>query len=300
MLDDFAKQNKVIVGMTRARRFEELDAETLKNVPFVNYTAEERMDPLRTLENAKTVICLGYPYPHEITIDRGISIAASGVDYHILVKNCLEKMMTELGINGLAFSDTGPLVDRHVAYLCGLGHYGKNGFIVNENFGTLFFIGYIITDEPADEYSVPSNGTCGDCRRCLDACPTGAISGKKMAYESCLSYLTQLKGKLTLRQMKSMGGRVYGCDVCQLSCPKNKGKIKITLREKGYAHFFDMSNKAFKEKYGSTGIAWRGRAAIVRNAVIAAVNTGIDKDKAEKFLNDENEVLRYTAETLFP
>lgn len=297
-LNDFAEENNVIIGMTPARKFDELAAALARPVPFVNFPPETRMDPSLTFENAKTVICLGCPYPKEISAYRGISIAASGQDYHVFVRDGLDKLIAYLGVDGVAFSDTGPLVDRHVAYLCGLGYYGKNGFIINEKFGTLFFIGYIITSETADEYDVPVKNSCGDCRRCLDACPTGAINGGPMAYERCISCLTQIKGRLTAEQMKSMRGQVYGCDVCQLSCPKNAGKIKISLREKGYAHFFELTNKQFREKYGSTGIAWRGRATIVRNAMIAAANTGIDKEEIKRFLTDENEVLEYTAKTL--
>ena len=297
-LEEYAQQNDIIVGMTAARVFDELKKPLERKVPFVGYSLEERIDPARTLENAKTVICIGYPYPQEISADRGISIAASGEDYHTLVKSALEKLKTFLGIDGLAFSDTGPLVDRYVAYLCGLGYYGKNGFIINEKFGTLFFIGYIITAEGADNYSTPVKGSCGDCRRCLDACPTGAINGGEMAYESCISCITQRKGVLSKERMKRLRGRVYGCDVCQLSCPKNSGKIKISTRETGYEHFFDMNNRQFKEKYGNTGIAWRGRATIVRNAMTAFINTGGDKSKIEKFLADDNEVLKNTAKML--
>ena len=284
--------------MTGARVFDELKKPLSRKVPFVNYSLEERIDPARTLENAKTVICLGYPYPKEIITDRGISIAAAGTDYHTLVMSALEKLKTFLGIDGLAFADTGPLVDRYVAYLCGLGYYGRNGFIINEKFGTLFFIGYIITTERAESYNEPQKGNCGECKRCLAACPTGAINGGEMAYESCISCLTQTKGVLSAVQMKSLRGQVYGCDVCQLSCPKNKDKIKISLRETDYRHFFELTNKQFKEKYGDTGIAWRGRATIVRNAIIAHINTGGGREDIEKFLDDGNEVLRRTAEIL--
>ncbi|MBQ6554681.1 MAG: DUF1730 domain-containing protein [Firmicutes bacterium] len=297
-LEEFAQQNNVIAGMTGARVFDELKKPLERKVPFVSYSLEERIDPALTLENAKTVICLGYPYPREITTDRGISIAAAGMDYHTLVMSALENLKAFLGIDGLAFADTGPLVDRYVAYLCGLGHYGKNGFIINEKFGTLFFIGYIITTDGAESYNTPQNGSCGDCRRCLDACPTGAINGGEMAYESCISCLTQIKGVLSREQMKSMRGQVYGCDVCQLSCPKNRGRLKINLRENDYTHFFELTNKQFREKYGSTGIAWRGRATIVRNAINAHINTGGSKEDIKIFLTDNNEVLRETAKIL--
>lgn len=298
---DFAQENNIIAGVTPSRKFSELDKVLSRPVPFVEYTPRERMDPSITLEDARSVVCIGCPYPTEILTDRGISIAAAGTDYHTTVEEKLKKLQRELDITGLAFTDTGPLVDRYTAYLCGLGYYGKNGFIINEKFGTMFFIGYIITDRVFDRYSLPVNGSCGDCQKCLDACPYGAIKGqnKNMDYEMCVSYLTQLKGRLTREQMRMIGGQIYGCDICQLSCPKNRGKIKIDLNEKDYKHFFSLTNMQFREKYGHTGIYWRGRATIVRNAIIAHINTGGDKRDIEKFLNDKNEVLRYTAEELY-
>lgn len=297
-LRDYAAQNGIIAGVTKARIFSELESVLAKPVPFVEYSKNERIDPCLTVSGARSVICIGCPYPSEIAADKGISIAASGTDYHIFVSEELEKLQAGLKIEGEAFTDTGPLVDRYTAYLCGLGYYGKNGFIINENFGTMFFIGYIITNEEFDEYSSPVKGDCGDCRRCLDACPYGAIKGGSMDYKKCVSYLTQIKGVLSDEQMKMIGGQVYGCDVCQLSCPKNKGRVKIELKEKDYTHFFSMTNKQFKKRYGDTGIAWRGRATIVRNAVIAHINTGGEKKDIERFLTDKNEVLKRTAEKL--
>ena len=297
-LKKFALENNILAGVTPAREFTELKEALSDPVPFVEYTREQRTDPSLTLENARSVVCIGCPYPESILTDRGISIAAAGTDYHTTVSQMLEKLQKSLDITGLYFTDTGPLVDRYTAYLCGLGYYGKSGFIINEKFGTMFFIGYIITDKAFDAYSEPVKGSCGDCRKCLDACPYGAINGGKMDHIKCVSYLTQIKGKLTAEQMKMIGGSVYGCDICQLSCPKNKDKIKITFNEKDYTHFFDLTNKQFKEKYGHTGIAWRGRATIVRNALIAHINTGGSKRDIERFLTDKNEVLSYTAKEL--
>ena len=297
-LNEFAKNNNIAAGVTPAREFGELRQALLRPVPFVEYTNEQRIDPRLTLESALSVVCISCPYPEDITTDRGISIAAAGTDYHTNVSAMLERLQKALDITGLAFTDTGPLVDRYTAYLCGLGYYGKNGFIISEKYGTMFFIGYIITDKAFDEYSSPVRGSCGDCRKCLDACPYGAINGKEMDFEKCVSYITQVSGKLSTQQMKMIGGRIYGCDICQLSCPKNKGRVKISLNEKDYKHFFTLTNKQFRQKYGHTGIYWRGRTTIVRNAVIAHINTNGDKKDIEKFLTDQNEVLRYTAEEM--
>ena len=297
-LQQFAQQNNIIAGVTPARVFTELKAALSRPVPFVEYTLSERTDPSLTLENARSVVCIGCPYPRSIHTDKGISIAAAGTDYHTFVAQMLEKLLDTLKLTGLPFTDTGPLVDRYTAYLCGLGFYGKNGFIINEKFDSMFFIGYIITAEEFDTYSTPDGGSCKDCRKCLDACPHGAINGGPMDYEKCVSYITQIKGRLTDVQMKMLGTQVYGCDICQLSCPRNRGKADIFFGEKDYTHFFKLTNRQFKEKYGHTGIYWRGRATIVRNALIAHINTGGSKKDIEDFLNDKNDVLRYTAERL--
>lgn len=297
----FAQQNNLVIGVTQARIFNELQPLLDVDVPFVNHTAEKRVNPFLTLPNAKSIICVGYPYPKTITVDKGISVAACGIDYHTLIMEEMEKLKAFLDIDGLCFSDTGPLVDRYIAYLCGIGFYGKNGFIINEKFGSLFFIGYILTDEDFDTYNTPLEKSCYGCDACIKACPTGAIriSENRMEYNTCISCITQIKGKLLPEQMEKISdcGSVYGCDCCQLSCPYNKDKIGIVCGEKDYLHFLSLTNKQFKQKYGTTAIAWRGNNTIKRNAIIAIAGSGDEaaiKDLLP-FTKSENETLAYTA-----
>ncbi len=231
-LKKFAKENNIIAGITPARKFDELKDALSEPVPFVTYTAQQRTDPSATFGAAESIVCIGCPYPAEIAADRGISIAASGVDYHKTVLEMLEKLKISVGINGPAFSDTGPLVDRHVAYLCGLGYYGENGFIINENFGSMFFIGYIIADDGADGYDMPTVGSCGECRICLDACPSGALSGGKAEYKKCISYLTQLKGEIDPRTDEKHGRTGLRLRCMSAFMPQKQGQNKNSTKRK--------------------------------------------------------------------
>ena len=153
-----------------------------------------------------------------------------------------------------------------------------------------------------------SEGKCGDCNLCIKACPTGALEGPyRFNPKKCISYLTQTKDKIPYELRSKMGNKIYGCDTCQLACPKNKGIILgnhedfLPKDTKGYMdieELLSMSNKKFKEKYGSMSGSWRGKNILKRNGIIALGNR---KDKAnlkllESLLKDSSPMIReYTA-----
>ena len=116
--------------------------------------------------------------------------------------------------------DTGPLVDRNLSYTSGMGYYGKNTLMISEEYGSYFFIGYIITDLDIEKDKILKS-QCGSCTRCLKYCPTGALEGPyKLNPKKCISYLTQTKEKIPYELRESMGAKIYGCDTCQDVCPK--------------------------------------------------------------------------------
>lgn len=209
-----------------------------------------------------------------------ISMHAWGRDYHKVVREILDKIGRQLSkhienFKYVPFTDTGPLADRYLAYLAGLGFYGRNNFIINEKYGSYVFIGYMLTNYPF-EPDKPLNATCLGCGQCIENCPGSAIpeNDKGLVVEKCVSYITQKKGSLTddEKSLLRSTGMVYGCDICQLSCPHNRKAAETPIPEFSQDQVrslamddLGLTNKEFKGKYGNRAFAWRGRKVLERN-----------------------------------
>ncbi|GIO67737.1 hypothetical protein J21TS3_25580 [Paenibacillus cookii] len=244
---------------------------------------------------------------------RGVLSRSSwGKDYHQVLREAmgkLEAFIRERVPDAVMESmvDTGALVDRAVAERAGIGFSGKNCCIISPKWGSWIFLGEMVTNIPFPP-DTPVTEDCGDCTLCIDACPTGALVGPgQLNAQRCISFLTQTKGFLTDEVMRKIGNRLYGCDTCQVICPKNKGKhwthhpdlLPVPDKDRPLLlPILDMSNREFKEKFGESAAAWRGRKPIQRNAVIALGNY---KDKSavpklgEVLLKDPRPELRGTA-----
>lgn len=244
---------------------------------------------------------------------RGVLSRSSwGRDYHHVLREAMAKLeayirerVPEAVMESMV--DTGALVDRAVAQRAGIGFSGKNCAIISPKWGSWIFLGDMVTNIPFPP-DTPVTEDCGDCTLCIDACPTGALVGPgQLNAQRCISFLTQTKGFLTDEIMRKIGNRLYGCDTCQVICPKNKGKhwthhkdlLPVPEKDRPLLlPILDMTNREFKEKFGESAAAWRGRKPIQRNAVIALGNY---KDKSavpklgEVLLNDPRPELRGTA-----
>ncbi len=271
----------------RARRYDEirplLEAE---KTPFVP-RAPQRIDPETVMPGVKSILVAAFPYElpplqEERGVPYRVSASAYGGDYQEIVRRRLKEKLGELqvshpGLKGVVQVDTGPLVDRQLAYDAGLGFFGKNRFLIHPHYGTRFFIGLLLLSEDlstGDVTKVP--GGCGTCTRCLDACPSGALSrGESYRVSRCIAYLTQKKGGLTEEERLLFDGRVYGCDTCQQVCPYNQQANpdpilgpSIGLLDPEEVLF--MSNRIFRATFGAHAFAWVGATTIKRNLLIAA------------------------------
>lgn len=264
-------------GTVKARIYSERLDVLNKSVPFVSVPAEERINPFIIMENAASIIVFLLPY--KVTDKRtNLSDYAKGMDYHKVSEKISETIIKALkseGFSGVAFCDNGVLDDRYLAYLAGLGVYGKNGLIINKKYGTYTFIGYIVTDYAFDEHEA-EKGTCTGCDKCIISCPGGAISESGIDYNLCASYITQKKGELTQIEadIVKKSGYVWGCDVCQNVCPMNKN----TQNSEIYEFIHDtvdeltdegLSNREFMNKYKNRAFSWRGAGVIRRNIRIS-------------------------------
>ncbi len=192
-----------------------------------------RLDPSLVLEGVRSVIMFSYEYSRE---DAGCQLGriaryAQGVDYHQVLKPKLADLDECLQIYGgkqRGFSDSGPISERFFAQQAGLGWIGKNGLLIRTRRGSYCVLASLLStlELPRDE---PLASRCGNCTRCIDNCPTGALNGQSCDARRCLSYWNiESKSMPPPDIREAMGDRVFGCDCCQEVCPWNQ-KIRDSL-----------------------------------------------------------------------
>jgi epoxyqueuosine reductase len=316
------------IGFTTADVFSELK-ERLKRQQELKYDSgfekgsnEERTEPRRLLPEAQSIISIAMAYPSRMQKDapkstkeerRGFFCRASwGMDYHHVLRERLQKLeafiheKVEDAVTKVMV-DTGELSDKAVAERAGIGYVGKNTLLITEEYGSFVYIGELMTNIPFVP-DTPAEDGCGDCRKCIDACPTGAIvQGGQLNAQRCIAFLTQTKDFLPDEFRTKLGNRVYGCDTCQLVCPKNK-KIDFHIHpefepEDDIAKpklkpMLTISNREFKEQFGHVAGSWRGKKPIQRNAIIGLGHYK-DKTAVDELIgimnNDPRPVIRGTA-----
>ena len=205
---------------------------------YLEQHLEKRLNPQLLVEGAQSVVCVALNYfTEEAFSGDTYSLAryARGKDYHDVVKEGLQKILhsiAELTGNaapGRAFCDTAPVDEHYWAWRTGLGWLGRNTQLIIPQAGSYYFIGTLILTEPIDHYDSPQPNRCGTCTRCLEVCPTRALTEKGIDARRCLSYLTiEHRGALpdfaqkALRNDATTPLCLYGCDRCQDVCPHNR------------------------------------------------------------------------------
>ncbi|MBP2076726.1 tRNA epoxyqueuosine(34) reductase QueG [Oceanobacillus polygoni] len=303
---DYAKEIGIDkIGFASADVFGEL-RERLRRQQESNYQSgfekgslEERTEPQRLLPEAQSIISIAIAYPSRMKDAprstkeerRGLFARASwGIDYHVVLRDRLEKLAAFIrekvpDVSNKVMVDTGELSDRAVAERAGIGFSGKNTSIITPEFGSFVYLGEMITNIPfvPDD---PIEDSCGDCTKCMDACPTGAlVEAGRLNAQRCIAFLTQTKDFLPEEFRTKLGNRLYGCDTCQQVCPRNKGidshihpefEPEHDLAKPKLVPMLRISNRSFKEDFGHMSGSWRGKKPLQRNALIAL---GHYKDK---------------------
>jgi len=251
-------------GIAKAQYLEE-EAPTLENWLRQHYNGEMaymanyfdiRLDPRKLVEDAKSVICLMYNYfpAQDLARDDNYKIAkyAYGEDYHVVIKDklkvLLSQMQAEFGeINGRVFTDSAPIMERQWAQKAGLGWLGKNSLLLSKQKGSFFFLAEIITDLEIQPDTPFQADHCGDCTRCIDACPTEAIVEPYVVdARKCISYLTiELKTEIDAQFHGKMDNWIFGCDICQDVCPWNR--FSTPHQEDRFAPHPDLATISKKE-----------------------------------------------------
>lgn len=292
------------------------------NMKWLEETAEKRKDIFRVMPDAKSVICVALNYYSGEDAQRKnkacgqIARYARGRDYHKIFDKKLKIFSQKLKIifpegNFKYYSDTGPIMDRAFAVRSGLGFIGKNTNLITK-YGSWVLLGEIITNAAISDQQLAVScsmipNDCGSCRKCLDACPTGALEALYTVNASkCISYLTiEHKGDIPLELRDKMGSWIFGCDACQEVCPFSIGRQKkgsdFELTEKAIAGSVQdlkevlaiKTDEEFLEKFAGSPVVRAKRRGLVRNACIAAGNSG-DKSLLpylKECLNDSEPVI---------
>ena len=213
-------------GIAPFRTYDELlpVLEKRGDVPFVKKDITRRINPELYLKGGKSIIVCLFPYRNgDIT---NVARYAKGGDYHPYVKEKLKSICEKIDgkYRYKCIVDSGGLCDKHLAYLAGLGFFGKNNLFYSDGLGSRFYIGSILTDLVL-EPDMPLNKTCLLCDRCVKSCPDGALGkGFELDYKKCISYLTQKDGYLSEYEenLIKKSGLILGCDICANVCPLNK------------------------------------------------------------------------------
>jgi len=262
-LYDMFKSKFDAVGIIETKTYREEAQKMDKNIPEINYP---------------TMVVLGLAYPKRTIKHTHTHLVPSfytfGKDYHVILKARMEEVVKDLDFTYELGVDNHPHDERLAAVLAGLGFYGKNQLIINPDYGTYLFLGLVFLDVKIDrEIVLEINDDCGTCRKCIDACPTHALD-HGYDVDKCMSHFNQSKRNLLDEEINA-NYSLFGCDICQMVCPKNINKgVKIhpefVLSGKEAVSILDLfqdSEKVFKEKYKDMAYLWKGKTILMRNAV---------------------------------
>ncbi len=271
-----------------------------------------RLDPRRLLAGAKSALVVGLRYeplagsppPPADSIWPQVARYARGRDYHRILKERLGRIAKEVealfpGATTKVCVDTAPLLERELAVKAGLGAIGKNSLVLNPEFGSWFLLGELLTSVDLAPDS-PLADLCGDCRRCLDACPTGALPEPyRLDARRCLSYWTiEHRGEIAEELRPQVAEHLFGCDICQEACPWNRRDLPAAeepeLRLSGQRTELDLvgllgiSAADYRRQLRGTALERARRSGLRRNAAYALAGSDAP-GAAEALARAENE-----------
>ncbi|MBE6585837.1 MAG: epoxyqueuosine reductase [Ruminococcaceae bacterium] len=261
----------------------------------------------RGLKDASTVLMFAVPYvmaEDALSPQRNVSVYAVAEDYHLYFSELSEALIPELtrffpGFQFAIFSDHSPIGEVEAAALCGLGCVGDHGLLITPEYGSFVFLGEIITDMPwntatGEVIFTPRDEVprCEHCGACIAACPGKCLPNSR---DTCVSAITQKKGSLTQEEKDYFSRQtlVWGCDICQMSCPHNQNILKSNISTP--IQYFRQNRQPkidlyalqhmSNEDFAKRAYAWRGKAIIERNLILqegehhAQIDTGTHKKR---------------------
>jgi epoxyqueuosine reductase len=269
---------------------------------YLTRTEAKRVAPQQVLDGAKSVVVLAASYHQSTSSSAPPETRAQGNgviaryarydDYHKILGERLKQLAAFIeqlqpGTRSLWYVDTGPILERDLAQRAGLGFIGKHTNLISRSAGNWIFLAEILTTLVL-EPDAPEKNRCGSCTRCLQACPTAAITGPfQLDARRCISYLTiELKGSIPLELRPALGNRIYGCDDCLEACPWNRfareGNLmrrhaRSELDSPALLELLALDEAAFRTRFANTPILRAKRRGFLRNVCVALGNVGNDQ-----------------------
>ena len=280
-----------------ANRFHDwLAGQRQGDMTWLERTASKRMDPQLVLPGARSIIGLAAsyagqnPHPAPAPLPGQIARYARFADYHVVLGErlkALAEFVSRLGSaesRSLAYVDTGPLLERDFAQRAGLGFIGKHTNVISRRFGNWILLAEILTTLEL-EPDAPEANHCGSCVRCLEACPTRAITAPfQLDARRCISYLTiELKGAIPVELRLAIGNRIFGCDDCLAVCPWNrfaragqmlKAHARPELAAPDLIELLQLDEAGFRSRFAGTPVLRTKRRGLLRNVCVALGNAG--------------------------
>lgn len=258
------------------------------SMTYLGRHAGLRADPRRIMPDARSIIVVAARYPADTHITP-FSNYCRGRDYHDILRGKLKQLARRIEVQNCTplrsriCVDSAPLLEREWAVRAGLGWIGKQGSLVNPEWGCTLFLGELLVNlELEPSLSVP--GKCATCRRCVEACPTGAIQPDgSVDARRCIAYLTiEHQGEIPEDLRPLMGASLFGCDRCTSVCPYNKVGSDAIMPEFDPVDLplptaeqcLSLGEADFQQRFNGTAICRSGLPCLLRNATIALGNCG--------------------------
>ena len=277
---------------------------------------ECRKDPTRLLDSCLSIIVLTFPYrfkqPATSPDIGGIASYALLNDYHLFLPALMGEFhrrieaLFDRPIRSLACCDSSPVLERDLAWRAGLGGIGKNGCLISPQQGSFIFIAELLVDIPIEPDLPFSKKLCGNCIKCIVACPTGCLQeGTPFDSNLCIAYHTiENRGAIPNPIRSQIGSQIFGCDICQSVCPWNHpNRARGTFSAPEFSSLPDpvlqqeisLDKNAFKEKYKDTAVLRSKYKGYMRNICVAlgnARNENAVSILSQKLLNEEEPLIR--------
>lgn len=279
-----------LCGVAECRRFDDdasffrewVSAGYSSSLEYLRRNEEKRFDVTRLVDGARSVVVCAVGYKNRVSdgypdgSDTKVASYACMQDYHTTIKSMLREALDLLrgkypSLRGRVFTDSAPLLEKRYAVEAGLGWIGRQSLLVTPRFGTFVLLGEIVLCDGCDRYDEPLRGAgCGSCRRCVDACPNGAVKERHIDTSACISCATVERGN----GLDDLHGWIFGCDACQSCCPYNRAAPYCT--RPAFAPLFDplgmdadrwlsMTEEEFEKRFAPTPLSRSGLERIKSN-----------------------------------